>query len=279
MIANHRPTPSLYAAAARSLMESAAAPYEALMKHGMPEQDLLAKIVDHMDVIEQSAASEAEKERAASELLRFIETRITDNGGLFDDGWVPAGYVREDLNEWNLRSLFGQKKAAAKPRKPRMPKVAPPAATPKPTASTRTPAVPVSRSTTTPQPRRPVFGGREHQPIHDIHFHSGLRVFAGHVHGQPLGKAMSERALYGHLINKHGYTHDRAIDYIHAAKHGENSPNDATLPVHKNIQMAAFHLAKAHEAHVMSDHPRRETHLGFAERHFDAATMKAEGAP
>jgi hypothetical protein len=41
--------------------------------------------------------------------------------------------------------------------------------------------------------------------------------------------------------------------------------------------MAAHHLSKAHDAHVLDNHPTREHHLAFVQHHMDAATRKVEG--
>jgi hypothetical protein len=214
MTANHRPTANLYVSCVRTLLgeSGAAAPYESLLRAGAKPLDLLAKLVTHLDAINMSAASEEEKEKARDELLRFVEANMmfpaTDNGLTFAD-YTPHGFQREsvneqvDLNEWGLpntlRALFGgNKKKPAKPRRPRMPKATSsasmrPATAPKPTPSM--------------QPRKPLFGAREWQPQHGIHYHEGLRVFGGHIGGQPLGRSMSERALYGHLTSKLQYSH------------------------------------------------------------------------
>jgi hypothetical protein len=262
----------------RAILESASKPYEDALKTGAKPQDLLAHIVSHLDRINLSDAPEAEKQRAHDELLKFVEGKMTfqpdfhvDNGLTFDD-YTPAGYVREDVNldEWSLRSLFSQKKKPSTPRKPKMPK----ARVTKPTVAK--PPASTAKPTPTPQPRRPLFGEREDKPLHEVFWHPGLKVFAGHVAGQPF-KAKSERAFYGHLINHHQFTHQKAVDFIHAAKHGETSPSDATLPVHQNLMMAAHHLDKAREHHILGNHQTREHHLHFAGLHADAATWKTEG--
>ena len=90
-----------------------------------------------------------------------------------------------------------------------------------------------------------------------------------------LASRSSERTFYSHLVNKTGMSHEHAVGFIHAAKHGEVHPGE-TLPIHSHLQMATHHLDMAIQHHAAGNIATRETHLGFAAHHLTQAHEQGE---
>src|SRR6476620_9496425 len=91
---------SLYAAAANSI-RSLTEHYSAMLAAGVNPEDVLQRLVRHIEQINQSTASEAEKTKAKAELLAFATSdKFSNHGwptvsGLFGDGYVPDGWMKE----------------------------------------------------------------------------------------------------------------------------------------------------------------------------------------
>jgi hypothetical protein len=97
---------SLYTAAANSI-RSLTEHYQAMLSAGVKPEDVLTRLVQHIDRINLSTADEASKTKAKSELLAFAKNNMLVSNqqewdvvsGLFDDGWTPDGWIKESLDQ------------------------------------------------------------------------------------------------------------------------------------------------------------------------------------
>jgi len=105
-------------------------------------------------------------------------------------------------------------------------------------------------------------------PESEIHYNSEYKMFNGHVNGHPV-KTMKEPGLYKHLTTVHGFSNEKAAAFIKAAKEGWSNGETSKNPVVDHFKHIAYHVDKAHAAHLRGDHGIRDEHLSHAIEHLN----------